>query len=230
MALLSEDAILLTSVGEDFRFDPFLKEKINLEYVVRDHDKLSASAYIVTDSHESQITSFYPGAMDIADSIYISDVRQEISYAIVSPNKKEAMAQHIDELHKMGVKTFFDPGQQLFAFTKYELEDLGNKANYLIVNEYEYHEFLNRTGKTETELKSMFEKIVVTLGEKGSKIMDKGQTIEVPACKVEEVVDPTGAGDAFRAGMLRGLHLGYSWEIAAKIGSVMASYCVQFSG
>lgn len=230
LALLWEEAILLSSVGDDYIFDWFLREKINLDYVYKSDKLLSASAYIINDENWNQITAFYPWAMDDADKVSVYDVRKEISYTIVSPNKKEAMLKHLRESKELWYKTFFDPWQQIGAFSTEELEESFLNANFLICNEYEFDEILSKTWKSEIELLSHLDKIIVTLWEKWSKIIDRNKVIHIPACPVSEVLDPTWAWDAFRAWLLKGLIYEYDWETSAKIGSIIATNCVQFHG
>ncbi|QFR39309.1 carbohydrate kinase family protein [Candidatus Gracilibacteria bacterium 28_42_T64] len=229
-AMLGEKSILLGAAGDDFIFDGFMKEKINLNYLHISTELLSASCYIISDPKSKQINAFYPGAMDMADTVSVNDVSEELHYGIVSPNKKEAMLQHIQELSELGVKSFFDPGQIIFLFGKEELEQASKYADYLIVNEYEFEEFKQKIGKNEGELLKDYEKIIVTLGGKGAKIIDSDGETLIEAVKIEKVVDPTGAGDAFRAGLIIGLKGGYDFETSAKIGSICGAECVQSHG
>ncbi len=228
LAMLSEDAILLWAIWDDFEFDNFIKEKINLTYIHKSRTLLSSSAYIINDNSWWQITSFYPWAMEEAWNISVSDIKEEISYLMVSPNKKQAMLKHIDEWNKHWIKTFFDPGQMLVAFTKEELLYWAEHSNYLIVNEVEFNEFMRKTSKDEVELLDFFEKIIVTLWVNWSKIIDRSWVIHIKAVEVDELVDPTWAWDAFRAWLLKWLKHWYDFETSAKIWSIVASYCVQF--
>lgn len=164
---------------------------------------LSASAYIVSDAHGNQMSFFHPGAMNQAEKSTIKYVREEVDYAIVAPNKKEAMIQHVHELFDKSARVFFDPGQQITDFTKEEMLPLFEYTAYLIVNQYEYEELMKKVEMDEQELKQRFNKIIVTYGAEGSQIIDTQETLHIPAIMVDEVVDTTGAGDAYRAGLIK---------------------------
>ncbi len=228
LSLIWEKPILLSSVWNDFSFDNYFKEKINLDYINKSKKLLSASWYIITDSNSNQITAFYPWAMKESINTSIKDITEKIEYSIIAPNQKEAMIKHIKESNELWVKTFFDPWQQLFAFKKQELEECSKNANYLIVNEYEYKEFKTRILKEENELKNIFEKIVITLGKNWSKIIDKNNEIIISPVKVKEIIDPTWAWDAYRAWLIRWLKLWYNWETAWKLWNLLSSHCIQF--
>lgn len=230
LALLWEDPILITSIGGDFVFDGLVEEKAYLWYVHRDNMALSASAYIVSDTAGNQMSFFHPWAMSQAEKSTITYVREEIDYAIVSANKKEAMIQHVHELFDKSAKVFFDPGQQITDFTKEEMLPLFWLTAYLVVNQYEYKELQAKVEMDEDDLKKHFNKIIVTYGSEGSQIIDSIETLHIPAVSVEEVVNTTGAGDAYRAGLIKWLRLGYDWKTSAQIGSLLASYCVEHHG
>lgn len=230
LSLIGERPILLTSVWNDFSFDWYFKDKVNLDYINQSSKLLSASWYIITDWNWNQITPFFSWAMDETTNTSVGNITEEIEYSIIAPNQKEAMIKHVKESKNMWLKTFFDPGQQLFALNKEELEECSQNSNYLIVNEYEYNEFRSRIWKEENELKEIFEKIIITLWKKWSKIIDRENEILVPPVKVEEVVDPTWAWDAYRAWLIRWLKLWYSWYIAWRLWSLLSSHCIQFHG
>ena len=230
LSLLSEESILMSSVGYDFVFDGIVEEKVDLKYVYRDEVDLSASAYITSDNSRNQMTWFYPWAMTQAEKSSIAYIKEEVDYAIISPNKKEAMIQYVHELFDKSAKVFFDPGQQITRFSKEELLPLFGKLAYLIVNQYEYKELQEKLEMTGEELKTKFNKIIVTQGEEGCQIIDTESIIHISAIEVSEVVDTTGAGDAFRAGLIKWLKLGYGWKTSAQIGTILASYCVQHHG
>jgi len=228
LAMLWEDAILLGAIWEDFSFDQFIKDKINLTYIHKSKDLLSSSAYIINDNTWWQIISFYPWAMDEAEEISISNIREEISYFMVSPNKKEAMLKNIIEANQLWMKIFFDPGQMIWAFSKEELNLWAEKSNYLIVNEVEFEFYQKISEKDEVELLDDYEYIIVTLWSKWSKIISKNWIIHIEWIKVDEVLDPTWAWDAYRAWLLKWLKRWFNLETSAKIWSIVASYCVQF--
>ncbi|PID87376.1 carbohydrate kinase family protein [Candidatus Gracilibacteria bacterium] len=230
LALLGENPILYSSIGKDFDFGDFIKNNVNLKYIYTSEDLLSSSGYITNDLEENQITAFYPGAMLQADNVSINEVEEKINYAIVSPNKKEAMIMHLKELHTLGVKTFFDPGQAIGMMTKEDLLKSADYANYLIVNDYEFELFKETICLSKSDIISLFDKVIITLGSKGSAIIDGKREIFIPAVKNDKVLDPTGAGDAYRAGLIKGLNSGFDWELSGKIGSLLASVSVSYYG
>lgn len=230
LALLSESPVLITSVGGDFVFEWMIEEKVCLDYIHRDNTVLSSSAYIVSDEAGNQMSFFHPGAMGNGENSTIKYVREEIHYAIVAPNKKEAMIQHVYELSDKSARVFLDPGQQITDFSKEELLPLFDITAYLIVNQYEYKELMQKVEMDEEELKHKFNKIIVTYGAQGSQIIDAVETIHIPALEPSEIVDTTGAGDAYRAGILKGMVLWYDWKTSAQIATVMAKYCVEHHG
>nr|MDD3720725.1 carbohydrate kinase family protein [Candidatus Gracilibacteria bacterium] len=225
MGLLGEKAILLGAVGNDFTEKSEIIDYSNLHKVC---DNLTASCYIINDKENNQISAFYPGAMSEASSQDIP--KENISYAIISPNDKETMKKHLKQSFLDGIKTFFDPGQQITNISKEELIECLNYTNYLILNDYEYSLFQEKTGISENDLINKIEKIIVTLGKQGVKIIDKNGISQIDAVKEVEVIDPTGAGDSFRAGLIVGLNRGKSWEQSCKIGALTASFCIKQYG
>ncbi len=227
LSLLWEKPVLLTSVGKDFIFSEYLLQNINLDYVIRSKELFTASGYITNDMAENQITAFYPGAMDEADKDLEKEIKEELAYGIVSPNKKEAMLKHLADLKGKNVKSFFDPGQALFVFNKEDLEKASSLANYLIVNDYEYGKFQEIIWWTDEQILDNFEKVIVTYWPEWSQINSKEEKIRINPVKVDTFVDPTWAWDSYRAWLLRWLQLWYNWRKAWKIWSLLASVSVQ---
>ncbi|MDD2487151.1 MAG: carbohydrate kinase family protein [Candidatus Gracilibacteria bacterium] len=230
LALLGERPLLAGCVGKDFSIEDDIGDNIDKRYVMKKEDVFTANAHIMTDLDDNQITTFYPGAMMNAGDISISDIDEEINYAIISPNESNAMIKYVKECNDRGIKTFFDPGQQITTHSKETLIGVMETANYLILNDYELNLYSKITELSEDEIIRSFEKVIVTLGEKGSIIYVGDEKTEIDSVKVENIVDPTGCGDSFRSGLLRGLNIGLDWETSAKIGSLTASYCIQKYG
>ena len=226
LALLWDEPILLTAIGKDFSFSSFIEENVNLKYVHKSEELFSAAWYITTDNWENQITAFYPWAMNEADTDLQSEINEDVYFWIVSPNKKEAMIKHLFYMKNKWIKVFYDPGQALFSFSKDELNTCAQYADFLIVNDYEYWVFKENIWKTDEELLEIFEAIVVTFWHEGSEIRLKDEVIKIPVVKNSEVVDPTGAWDAYRAWLLRGLQMWNNWELSWKLWSMMASVSV----
>jgi len=230
LSLLWESPILAGSVWKDFNIEKDISDKINKKYVLMKDNLFTATAHIVTDKDDNQITMFYPGAMMNSWEISIADITENINYAIISPNEPGAMIKYTKECSEKGIKTFFDPGQQITTHSRETLLDAINFANYLILNDYELNLYANITWLSEEEVINSFEKVIVTLWEKWSAIYSKDSKIEVNSVKTENIVDPTGCWDSFRAGLLKWLQNWLDWETSAKIWSLSASYCIQKHG
>ncbi len=226
LALLGSNPLLFTSVWKDYIFSQFVKDTVDLSYVYTSETLLSASFYVTSDVKGSQIGAFYPGAMNEADIKSVDTVTEEIQYAIVSPNKKEAMLQQAEKFESKKIPFFFDPGQQIFIMQSEDLKTMFQRCSFLILNDYEYEVFQEKTGFSHQDIIASWKKVIVTLWEKGSCIYDGETKLEIPVVPSQKFVDPTGAGDAYRGGLLRGLELWKSWETSAKMGSLLGSICV----
>ena len=230
LALLWKKSILMSSVWLDYIFTDFHKENINLDYVYTCSDLLSSSAYITNDNSQSQITAFYPWAMIKADLVSIHNINENIEYAIVSPNKKEAMVIQIKELNERWIKTFFDPGQAIFGMDKYDLEQAMKYSDYLIVNDFEFDLFKSKIWLEKEEIIKSFEKVIITLWSRGSVILDINWETFINPVENGNVLDPTWAWDAYRWWLLRWLNLGFSFEKSAKVWTLLASISVWYYG
>ena len=233
LKLLNDNPIIYGSVGR-LDCEPFFKKfknlKIDLSGVKVIEDKYTAQAYIVTDNDKNQITLFHPGAMNEAHFCEFKPQEKENYLAIVSPNGKDAMHKFTNLLHNRKIDFIFDPGQGLPMFSKEELEDLIFKSNYLFLNEYEARLLESKLKTSIKNLTKHLNFIVVTLGINGSKIYKNNDEILVKAVKTEKAVDPTGCGDAYRAGFLFSIKKNYSLEKSAKLSSIIAKFKVESNG
>jgi len=233
LKLLNDNPIIYGSIG-GLDCEPFLKKfknlKIDLSGVKIIGDKYTAQAYIVTDNDKNQITLFHPGAMDEAHFCEFKPHEKENYLAIISPNGKEAMQKFANLLHAEKIDFIFDPGQGLPMFSKEELEDLVFKSNYLFLNEYEAKLLENKLKISIKNLSKHLNFIVVTLGINGSIIYKNNDEILVNAVNTEKAVDPTGCGDAYRAGFLFSIKQNYSLEKSARLSSIIAKYKVESLG
>ncbi len=225
MWLLWEKSILLWVVWDDFKEKSKLVDYSNL-YKVKDMQ--TASCYIINDKDNNQINAFYPWALSAENTQNVPALK--ISYSIVSPNGKDVMMKHLKQSFELEIKTFFDPGQMMTSFTKEELIECLDYSNYLILNDYEYSLFLDKTWYKESDLLKKLDKIIVTLWKDWVKIIDKKWELKIDAVKDITVVDPTGAGDSFRAWLIIWLHNSLNWDKSAKLGCVNASYCIEKFG
>jgi adenosine kinase len=195
---------------------------ISQQHIRKIAGTFTAQAFITTDLDDNQITAFHPGAMDHSHANHVSGA-QGASLAIIAPDGRQGMLQHARECHEAGIPFVFDPGQGLPMFNGEELLEFVRMADYVTVNDYEGQMLQERTGKTVEALSKLAKAFVVTLGARGSLVYAAGRPIEVPCVKAQEVVDPTGCGDAFRAGILYGLTAGYDWETTGRLASLLGA-------
>ena len=222
LKLLGGDPLIMATVGDDA--GPYLRRMDELE-LPRNHvrqlsNTLTAQAFITTDLDDNQITAFHPGAMEFSHMNHISDW-MNVSLGIVAPDGREGMLQHARELTQHGIPFIFDPGQGLPMFSGPELLNFVSQATYLAVNDYEGKLLEERTGKAIEALAEMVEALIVTRGASGSTIYTGGQRIDIPCVKAKELVDPTGCGDAYRAGLLYGISNRHDWQTIGQLASVM---------
>jgi adenosine kinase len=185
---------MLASVGHDFVLDRDLSEYISYDHLLVDTDRLTAGAYILTDKNKHQITVFHPGAMQLADIQKVPE--NDFTYAVISPNSKGAMFAHAEQAKVLGAQVFFDPGQAMSLFTSDDIVHMAKYSDVLIVNDYEYS-LLDKL--VSTDLLALFPMIFVTKGSDGVEMLTGDVELHVHSCKDIVAVDPTGAGDAFRA-------------------------------
>jgi adenosine kinase len=233
LKLLNDNPIIYGSIGK-LDCKPFLEKfknlNIDLSGVKIIEDKYTAQAYIVTDNDKNQITLFHPGAMNEAHFCEFKPKEEENYLAIVSPNGKNAMHKFANLLHEEKIDFIFDPGQGLPMFSKIELEDLVFKSNCLFLNEYEAKLLESKLKISIKDISKHLDFIVVTLGINGSKIFKNNDEIMVKAVETEKAVDPTGCGDAYRAGFLFSIKQNYSLEKSARLSSIIAKFKVESLG
>ncbi|MBL8344469.1 MAG: carbohydrate kinase family protein [Rubrivivax sp.] len=194
----------------------------------RDGDLHSAQCHITTDRDNNQITAFHPGAMSHAHKIAVPPraKRSDLAIGIIAPDGRDAMWQHANQMHDAGIPFIFDPGQQLPQFNGEEHRAILGKASWVALNDYEARMLSERTGESTEAMshRSNLQGVIVTLAAEGCEVWVKGQRTHVPGVKAADVVDPTGCGDAFRAGLLYGLESGWtlerSVELANRIGAI----------
>ncbi|MFA5871733.1 MAG: carbohydrate kinase family protein [Parcubacteria group bacterium] len=230
---LGADPIIVSSVGQDGdEYINYLKRLgIKTSKILKDRKLFTASCYITTDLDDNQITAFYNGALGFAPDILSGEKGKKPKWAIISPTEKGVMLKHLAECSKSGINTIFDPGQQIPAFSEKELEAAISQADILIGNDYEIKMVQKRMGWDKQEILKQVVTLVTTCGKQGSRIESRGkQKILVSACRPEKIEDPTGAGDAYRAGFLLGLEKGYNLRMCARIGSVASSFAIEKYG
>jgi len=219
------------TVGADFsdyaaRFD---KCGISIEHIRVIDSVFTAQAYITTDTNDNQITIFHPGAMNFSHENTVNQAR-DISIGIVSPDGKQGMIDHATQFSEDGIPFMFDPGQGMPMFDRADLLQFMDQATWMIFNAYEFELFKERTGQSLGDIRSQVSALIVTKGEHGSIIYTPDNAYEIPVVSVSPVNDPTGCGDAFRAGLLYGILNKLDWETCGRMGSLMGAYKITTHG
>ena len=234
LKLLGEEPLVLATVGaSDFAdYAAWLdRHGIRRDYIRGLEGEASAGAYIMTDLDDNQIAGFHAGAMSRAHEAPASSVREPYDLAFVSPNGKQAMQEHARALKTAGKRVLIDPGQGLPLFERDELIEFIEGGALLFANDYEWSLVLEKTGLAETEVVSRVGAAVVTLGERGSRILERGRAaLEIAPVRARELVDPTGCGDAYRAAFAAGLARGRSLATCARMGSVLGALMAERHG
>ncbi len=232
MNLLGEAPIILAPLGKDgVEYKQFFESKgINTKYIPLSSKKLTSHAQITTDKDHNQIIAYSNGAGDEATQLHVADISEPIEFAMITPTKKQAMIQHANECREKNIPFVFDPSHQLTAFTNEELRDLLQKATFYIANDYEMKLTEQKTGWSLEQMLEHVKIIIVTLGEKGSFVRTHNELFEIKPCPAFSVQDPTGAGDAYRAGFFTAYAKGMNLDTCAQVGSVAATYTVEHAG
>jgi adenosine kinase len=231
LALLGDDGIPMATVGSDFGAyrEWLIKAGIPLEHVRVIESELTAQAFITTDLDDNQITAFHPGAMQHSHANRVSEAR-DIALGIVAPDGREGMIEHAAQFAAAGIPFIFDPGQGLPMFGPEELQRFLSQARWVTVNDYEWQLLQQKSRWSVADMTARIEALIVTLGAAGSVIHTRGEQILIPAAPVREVVDPTGCGDAFRAGLIHGLLHGLDWRATGHIASLMGAIKIEARG
>ena len=231
LKLLHGDPLIMATIGKDG--GPYLErlEKLHIsQRCVRTiYDSYTAQAFITTDANSNQITAFHPGAMSLSHQNKVSDAGQ-VKIAIVAPDGKDGMQQHARDCAELGVPFIFDPGQGLPMFSGAELIHMVELASYVAVNDYEAELLTERTGLTPELLAERVSALIITRGERGAEIFTGGKRIDIPCVPADRIVDPTGCGDAFRAGLLYGLTNGMDWATTGRLASLMGAIKIAHQG
>lgn len=233
LALLGERPRIVAAVGEDFAdYRLWLEEQgVDTSGIKPIPGEFTSSCFINTDLQDNQITAFYPGAMSQAHTLSIrSDELHDASIVVISPNDPLAMSSYAAECVELGVPYLYDPSMQAPRMTAEELRAGCAGAKVLIGNDYEFGMMSEKLGITEAELHRLVPVTVVTKGEYGSSIIVEGEEYVIPPARPKAVVDPTGAGDAFRAGFVKGMQRGLPWDVVGRLASISAVYAIEQAG
>jgi adenosine kinase len=231
LALLGGSGAPMATVGHDFApYGAWLRERsVDLTHVRVIEDEYTAQAFITTDLDDNQITAFHPGAMGQSHVNRVPDAAG-ITLGVVAPDGRDGMVQHAAQFAEAGVPLLFDPGQGLPMFGGQELLDFVAKSTWIAVNDYEGQMLVERTGLSLRELAQRVRALIVTRGAEGSVIHADGRQTLIPAVRPEAIVDPTGCGDAYRAGLIFGLQNDLDWETTGRIASLMGAIKIAHAG
>ncbi len=231
LKLLGGEALPMATVGRDF--DPYGEWMeqcgIDSRHVRVLDNTYTAQAFITTDQSDNQITAFHPGAMSFAHENQVTDA-DGVTIGIVAPDGRDGMIEHAQQFADNNIPFIFDPGQGLPMFDGEELMRFVEQATWVAVNDYEAQLLSERTGKSPHELAEHVEALIVTKGGEGSHIYTKGHRLEIPTVEASALSDPTGCGDAYRAGLLYGLMNDMDWETTGRIASLMGSIKIAHHG
>ncbi len=231
LKLLGGDPVPMGTVGTDF--GPYAEwmdyQGITRSHVLAVENSYTAQAFITTDMDDNQITAFHPGAMDAAHLNRVTDA-PGIVLGIVSPDGRQGMLEHAAQFAEAGIPFIFDPGQGLPMFGGEDLKRFIDQATWICVNDYESQMLQERTGMSPHEIAEQVEALIVTLAGEGAHIYTDRQRIDIPAAPVSAMNDPTGCGDAFRAGLLYGLMNDLDWNTIGRIASLMGAIKIEHHG
>lgn len=232
LALLGERPRLFATVGEDFEEYRLWLEKYGVDtaLAVVVPGKNTASFFATTDQSNAQIASFYPGGMAHAASLSVKNVEQRPDLVVISPTDPSAMKLHAAECRELGIPYLYDPSQQVVWLSGDDLARDMEGAHFLFVNDYEFGMISKKTGLDLDGMLKHVDIIIVTRGENGASIYADGKEIIIPIVPADQVIDPTGVGDAFRGGFLTGYSRGWDWQLCGQIGAVAATYCIEKNG
>jgi len=217
-------ALPMATVGKDFAPYAYWMDKrhMNRTHITVVDDAFTGQAFITTDLDDNQITAFHPGAMNESHRNKVTDAK-DCKLGIISPDGRDGMLQHADQFVEAGIPFIFDPGQGMPMFNGEELCQFIEKATWVTVNDYEWQMMQDKTGLGPDEIAERVEALIVTRGGDGSSIYTRDKQIDIPCVKAESITDPTGCGDAYRAGLLYGLVNEMDWETTGRIASLLGS-------
>jgi adenosine kinase len=232
LSLLDEKPIIIATIGKDYGsyFQWLKKNNISVDTIKIIEDEFTAGAYITTDKSDNQITGFNPGAMKYPSGFNVEDIDPDNSIVLIAPGNLKDMISYAAACRDKGVPYICDPGQSLTQWEGKALNEWIDGSMMLISNDYELQMIMNIMGMEKKGLLGLTKTIITTLGEKGSLISTPNLDTTVPPARVSKVLDPTGAGDAFRAGLAKGLSLGSDLETAARMGTIAAAYAIEKYG
>jgi adenosine kinase len=232
LALLGERPRVMGTAGQDFSdYRAWLEAHgVDTSAVVEVPDEFTSSFFVSTDRENNQIASFYIGAMAHAHDLSFVNLKTRVDLAIISPNDPEAMCKYPRECKALGIPYIYDPSQQIIRLSGDDLREGIDGSRMLIVNDYEFEMIRNKTGLAEEQVLCCTATLIVTRGGEGSTIWTDGKRIDIPTVKPLRLADPTGVGDAYRAGIIKGMSLCLPWDVIGRMGSLAATYVLEQPG
>jgi adenosine kinase len=231
LKLMGGDPVPMGTVGQDF--SPYSQHLQNLDIiqdgVIVKEQMFTPQAFITTDQDNNQITAFHPGAMSLSHECLVAD-HADISIGIVGPDGRDGMIQHAQGFNDSNIPFIFDPGQAMPLFDGDDLKKFIEQATWMAVNDYEYELVYERTGWDAKEIATHLKALIVTRGEKGSEIYTDGTVYHIPVVEAKQIIDPTGCGDAYRAGLLYGLMNDLDMQTTGRIASLLGSIKIASAG
>jgi len=231
LKLLGGEGAPMGTVGADFiPYADWMDELgVSRDYLKEIYGSYTAQAYITTDQDDNQITAFHPGAMNFSHENKVSDA-SDVTLGLVSPDGRQGMIEHAEQFAAAGIPFMFDPGQGMPMFDGDDLNRFVHQASWLAFNDYEASLMQERTGKTIEQLAQEVRAVIVTRGGEGSLVYTGDKLHEIPAASVGQLQDPTGCGDAYRAGLLYGLQNNLDWEVTGRVASLMGAIKIEHAG
>jgi adenosine kinase len=232
LQLLGDRGIAMATAGDDFApyRERMISQGLPVEHIKAVEGTFTAQAFITTDLDDNQITAFHPGAMQFAHLNKVADAGAGVTLGIVAPDGRQAMIEHASQFEAASIPFMFDPGQGMPMFGAEELKTFIRQARWVAVNDYEWGMLQQKTGLSVAEVAAQVEALIVTQGAQGSTIYTEGRTLTIPSAKPKAVVDPTGCGDAYRAGLIHGLLRGLDWETIGRTASLMGAIKIESRG
>jgi adenosine kinase len=232
LALLGDRPVIMATAGQDFNeYRAWLEEKgVDTSAVVEIENEYCASFFATTDQEQNQIASFYTGAMAHAASLTFAEHAADAGLVIISPNDPAAMRAYAAECKQLNIPYIYDPSQQTIRLSAEDLCQGIEGAALVTVNQYEYHMIQEKTGLDEDGILQRAGGLLLTRGKEGSTVFVNGERYDIPAVPPRAIVEPTGVGDAFRAGLMRGMQLELPWPVIGRIGALAATYVLEHFG
>jgi adenosine kinase len=231
LALLGGDPLIMATIGQDGGqyLERFAQLGISTRAIRTIGDAYTAQCFVTADLDNNQINAFHPGAMQFSHLNSLAE-HGALRVAIIAPDGRDGMLKHAADCAAHQLPFMFDPGQQLPMFSGAELIDFIGKASYVAANDYEFEMLMDRTGLTLADIASRLDALIITRGEQGSEIHAGGQRHDIPCVAAADVVDPTGCGDAYRAGLLFGITNGFDWPTTGRLASLLGAIKIAHQG